>query len=164
VSDTSTLQSFAASFRGFAEGAPRRWLRLEGFALLTGSLIAFAYTMQSWWLLLLLMLAPDAFALGYVRGSRVGARLYNLAHVTLIPAVLIGLGEWLHRPPVLALGLIWLAHVGVDRLLGYGLKYDDSFQHTHLGWIGQSGKGSKELSPQSAKCQLAEDPTKDPTN
>jgi Domain of unknown function (DUF4260) len=59
------------------------------------------------------------------------------------PAVLIGLGWWQHRPLVLALGLIWLAHLGLDHLLGYGLKYDDSFQHTHLGMIGKANQGRR---------------------
>jgi hypothetical protein len=49
---------------------------------------------------------------------------------------MIGLGWWQNRHLVLALGLIWLAHIGADRLLGYGLKYDDHFQHTHLGQLG----------------------------
>jgi hypothetical protein len=51
---------------------------------------------------------------------------------------MIGLGWWQHRPLVLALGLVWLAHIGLDRLQGYGLKYDDSFQHTHLGMLGRN--------------------------
>jgi hypothetical protein len=52
---------------------------------------------------------------------------------------MVGVGWWQARPLVLALGLVWLAHIGVDRLLGYGLKYNDNFQHTHLGWIGGGG-------------------------
>ena len=56
--------------------------------------------------------------------------------------MLIGLGWWQHRPLVLALGLVWLAHIGLDRLLGYGLKYDDSFQHTHLGIQGRRKEAS----------------------
>ena len=33
----------------------------------------------------------------------------------------------------MALALVWLAHIGLDRLLGMGLKYNDRFAHTHLG-------------------------------
>ena len=57
----------------------------------------------------------------------------------LLPTALAGLGWWQGRPLVLALGLVWLAHIGADRLLGYGLKYGDNFQHTHLGQLGQPG-------------------------
>jgi hypothetical protein len=66
-------------------------------------------------------------------------RLYNLAHSTALPAAVAGLGWWQGRPLVLALGLVWLAHIGADRVLGYGLKYGDNFQHTHLGQLGQPG-------------------------
>ena len=76
---------------------------------------------------------------GYLRSSRLGAQLYNIAHSTVLPAVLTGFGWWQGKPLVLALALAWLAHVGLDRLLGYGLKYDDSFQHTHLGHLGPPG-------------------------
>jgi hypothetical protein len=66
-------------------------------------------------------------------------RLYNLAHSTALPAAVAGLGWWQGRPLVLALGLVWLAHIGADRVLGYGLKYGDNFQHTHLGQLGRPG-------------------------
>jgi hypothetical protein len=70
---------------------------------------------------------------GYIGGTRLGAMTYNLAHSAPLPAALTALGWWQHDPLVLALGLVWLAHIGMDRALGYGLKYKDDFQHTHLG-------------------------------
>jgi uncharacterized protein DUF4260 len=76
---------------------------------------------------------------GYLRGTRVGAQLYNLAHSTVLPAALAGFSWWQAKPLLLALSLVWLAHIGADRLLGYGLKYNDNFQHTHLGQPGQPG-------------------------
>jgi hypothetical protein len=118
---------------GTVRGVPRRWLRLEGAVLLAGSLIAYAATGEPWWLVPLALLVPDLFMAGYLRGTRPGAQLYNIAHSTALPAGMVGLGWWQSQPLVLALGLIWLAHIGMDRLLGYGLKYDDHFQHTHLG-------------------------------
>lgn len=124
---------------GTVTGLPRRWLRLEAAVLLAGSLIAYSATRQSWWLVPLTILLPDLLAVGYVAGTRLGAHLYNAAHSTALPAAAAGLGWWQGRPLVLALGLVWLAHIGVDRLLGYGLKYDDNFQHTHLGHLGQPG-------------------------
>jgi hypothetical protein len=125
---------------GTVTGVPRRWLRLEGAVLVAGSLIAYSATGQHWWLVPLTLLLPDAAMVGYLRGSRLGAQLYNLAHSTVLPAAMIGLGWWQARPLLLALGLIWLAHIGFDRLLGYGLKYDDHFQHTHLGHLGPPDK------------------------
>jgi Domain of unknown function (DUF4260) len=62
-----------------------------------------------------------------------GAHLYNLAHATLLPAVMLGIGYWQADRLLMALALIWLAHIGLDRLLGMGLKYNDRFTHTHLG-------------------------------
>ena len=128
-----TTESFSD---GAVSGAPRLWLRLEAAALLTGALIAYSTTGQHWWLVPVVVLLPDLAMTGYVGGTRIGAFLYNLAHATPMPAMVIGLGWWQHRPLVLGLGLVWLAHIGLDRLMGYGLKYDDHFQHTHLGILG----------------------------
>ena len=100
------------------------------------ALSAFAATGRSWWLVALVVLLPDLFMVGYLGGTRLGAALYNAAHATLLPAVLVGIGWWQQWTTTLATGLVWLAHVGLDRLMGYGLKYSDHFQHTHLGWIG----------------------------
>lgn len=94
------------------------------------------------WLVPALILLPDLAWAGYLRGTRVGAITYNSAHATPLPAVMIGLGWWQHRPLVLALGLVWLAHIGLDRLQGYGLKYGNSFQYTHLGILGRRKEAS----------------------
>jgi hypothetical protein len=139
--ETSTIdiEVVASGSDGTVLGAPRRWLRLEGATLVVGAIIAFSTTHQAWWLVPLTVLVPDVLAAGYLGGTRIGARVYNLAHSTPLPALMVGLGWWRAAPIVLALGLVWLAHIGVDRLLGYGLKYNDRFQHTHLGWIGGAG-------------------------
>ena len=112
-------------------GRPLRWLRLEAAVLLTGALVAYSITGQPWWPVSATILLPDLFAAGYLAGPRFGAFLYNIAHSTAMPAAVAGLGWRLREPLLLALGLIWLAHIGGDRLLGFGLKYDDQFQHTH---------------------------------
>jgi uncharacterized protein DUF4260 len=119
-------------------GAPRRWLRLEGVVLLVGSLLAYSSIDRPWWLVPLTLLVPDLSMIGYLAGTRIGARAYNLAHATPIPGAFVAIGWWQGRSLILAFGLIWVAHIGLDRLVGYGLKYDDHFQHTHLGRIGRT--------------------------
>ena len=122
-----------SSAEGVVTGAPRRWLGLEGLVLLAGALIAFGVLGQPWWLLPAGILVPDIAMSGYLAGARFGAHLYNLAHATPLPAVMLGAGYWQADRLVMALALIWLAHIGLDRLLGTSLKYNDRFTHTHLG-------------------------------
>jgi hypothetical protein len=118
---------------GTVIGAPRLWLQLEGATLFVASLVAFSTTHRSWWLVPLVLFFPDLFMAGYVGGTRIGAHVYNLAHTTTLPALMVGYGWWQNSQLFLALGLVWLAHIGMDRLLTFGLKYPDHFQHTHLG-------------------------------
>ncbi len=129
---TATIETDSLAAAGTVVGAPRRLLQLEGAILLTGALTAYTTTHEPWWLIPLTLLFPDLFAIGYLAGTRVGANLYNLVHTTALPAAVIAFAWSQHTPLAGALGLIWLAHIGMDRLLGYGLKYDDHFQHTHL--------------------------------
>jgi hypothetical protein len=119
-------------------GSPRPWLQVEGVALLIGAFVAYPNTKESWWLVAIFLFAPDLFATGYLLGNRVGAFFYNVSHATILPMTLAGFGLLRHDSLAVAIGLVWLAHVGLDRALGYGLKYNDNFQHTHLGWIGRS--------------------------
>jgi hypothetical protein len=79
------------------------------------------------------ILLPDLFMVGYMGGGRLGAAVYNAGHSYPLPALMCLAGLAGHHPLVLALGLLWLAHIGVDRLAGFGLKYDSGFQRTHLG-------------------------------
>jgi len=126
---------------GFIEGAPRLVLRAEGAALLVIATLLYARTGESWWLFALLFLAPDLSFLGYLGGPRLGAVVYNGAH-TLIAAAALGLaGLLLPHTLVVALALIWAAHIGFDRMLGYGLKYGAGFGFTHLGRIGRGAEG-----------------------
>lgn len=123
--------------RGFVRGGPRLVLRLEGAAVMAACIAAYASSDGPWWLFALLFLAPDLAFLGYLAGPRVGAVAYNTTHSLLGPLALgaAGMGLW---PALLPLALIWGAHVGFDRMLGYGLKYGSAFGHTHLGPIGRA--------------------------
>lgn len=130
---SSQRHGAVSSGEGVVVGAPRRWLLLEGLVLLVGALTAFAALGQPWWLVPAGILVPDIAMSGYVAGPRVGAHVYNIAHATPVPAVLLGSGYWQADHLLMAIALIWLGHIGLDRLLGVGLKYNDRFPHTHLG-------------------------------
>ncbi|MFV9505191.1 MAG: DUF4260 family protein [Oscillochloridaceae bacterium umkhey_bin13] len=111
---------------------PGLLLRIEGLVLFGGALALYAYLGANWWFFALLLLAPDLAILGYLAGPRLGSMLYNLTHTTVLP-YLLGLLSLLSGSLLgLSLALIWLAHIGMDRMVGYGLKYRDGFRHTHL--------------------------------
>jgi Domain of unknown function (DUF4260) len=120
-----------------AEGFIRRVLQAEGLALLLASLAAYHWLGQSWWMFALLCLAPDLAFVGFVWGPRVGSIAYNTLHSTLGPFALMAIAWWLNPQPeavtLAAIAAIWFAHIGVDRLVGYGLKYGTGFKDTHLG-------------------------------
>jgi len=114
------------------------WQRLEGLALLAVAVLAYARFGEGWLLFAVLFLAPDLSVLCYLAGPRVGAWAYNLAHSLIGPLLLAATGGLTGGGLPVALALIWLAHVGFDRALGYGLKSPDSFGVTHLGLIGKA--------------------------
>ena len=111
-------------------------LRIEGLAVAASSAVLYARTGASWWLFAALWLAPDLSMLGYLAGPCRGARVYNAFHTYLLPAVLALSALLLHVQAALPIALIWANHIGVDRLLGYGLKYSNGFGWTHLSRLG----------------------------
>ena len=132
MNGTTTIEA-----TGAVTGGLRSLLRLEGLALLAGMTLLYAVWGRSWWLYAILFLAPDLSFAGYLAGPRIGAIVYNTAHSTLAPAALMASGFALASPLMLSIAMIWLAHIGFDRALGYGLKYSDGFGFTHLGRIGK---------------------------
>jgi hypothetical protein len=120
----------------------RTLLRLEGLTLFTGVTLLYAIWGGSWWVYAILFLAPDLSFAGYLAGPKAGAILYNAAHSYLAPMALMTSGFGLDSPLVLSIAMIWLAHIGIDRALGYGLKYFAGFGFTHLGRIGPAAKAS----------------------
>ncbi len=112
---------------------PAAMLRIEGAALLVASVVLFWTNGGSWWLFALLLLAPDVSMLGYLADPRIGAAAYNALHSYPLPAGLGILGLLWGVP--LAVALVWLAHIGMDRLVGYGLRYPSGFKDTHLGRV-----------------------------
>ncbi|HEU6443213.1 MAG TPA: DUF4260 domain-containing protein [Microvirga sp.] len=123
-------------------GVPRLLLRLEGLALFILGTGAYSQTELSWWLYALLFFSPDLSFAGYMAGPRTGAAIYNAAHTILGPAILLGAGLMLNAPLFLGTAAIWVAHIGFDRMLGYGLKYATAFSDTHLGRIGRNRAGA----------------------
>lgn len=126
---------------GHVTGTPRLLLRLEGLAVFAAALVAYWALGANWWLFVVLFFAPDLSFLGYLAGERIGAIAYNTLHTYLLPLLLGILGHLLGNELVLSLAAIWIAHIGADRALGYGLKYSDSFSQTHLGPVGKARKG-----------------------
>jgi hypothetical protein len=112
-------------------------LRLEGLAMAAVTAVLYAKTGASWWLFAALWLTPDLSMLGYLAGPCWGARFYNAVHTYVVPAALAISALLLKTPALLPFTLIWVNHIGVDRLLGYGLKYSDGFGFTHLGLLGK---------------------------
>ncbi len=114
---------------------PALLLRVEGGVLLTASLAFYSLYGESWILFALLLLAPDLSMLGYLAGATTGAATYNLFHNYVLPTALGGYALLSDSSWCLSLALIWLAHIGMDRLIGYGLKYPAGFKDTHLGRV-----------------------------
>ncbi len=121
-----------------AVGAPLVFLlRLEGLAAAVFAAVLYAHTGASWWLFAALWLAPDLSMLGYLVNANIGARIYNAIHSYVTPATLAVCSMLLGSAAVMPIALIWVNHIGVDRLLGYGLKYPAGFGWTHLGRMGK---------------------------
>ncbi|MFB9263335.1 DUF4260 domain-containing protein [Bradyrhizobium erythrophlei] len=131
MTDTTTPET------GAPTGGVRTLLRLEGLGLFLGMTLLYGVWDGSWLVYALLFLVPDLSFAAYLAGPRVGAFVYNAAHAYLAPMALMTLGFATSAPLVLSIAMIWLAHIGIDRALGYGLKYSAGFGFTHLGRIGK---------------------------
>lgn len=107
-------------------------LHIEGFFVFALSVYFYMTLEFSWVLFFLLLLAPDIAMLGYLINSKIGAIIYNLFHTYTISLIIVFLGIIFSLPTILAIGLIWTAHIGMDRMVGYGLKYPTSFKENHL--------------------------------
>ena len=117
---------------GVVTGSPKLVLEAEGALVLAAATYAYNQTHLGWLLYAVLFLAPDIFMLGYFANTRVGSIIYNFGHTYVVPAALFGLGWGLSAPVVMAIALIWIGHIGFDRMLGYGLKYESGFKNNHL--------------------------------
>jgi hypothetical protein len=125
----------ASATPGCVLGNAKNILRIEAAALLVALVIAYYVLHASWLLFVVLILAPDIGMIGYLRGTFVGAWSYNVLHSYVGPIITLAAAVEFSRA-FLPFAIIWAAHIALDRTLGYGLKYPDSFAHTHLGVIG----------------------------
>jgi len=123
---------------GMTTGAVRSWLRLEGLAAFVIGVALFGASGGNWLFLIPLLLLPDVSAIGYLAGPRIGAFTYNLVHNWVPGFATLAIGVWLASPAFVAAAAILIAHVGMDRAVGYGLKLPSSFHDTHLGRMGRA--------------------------
>ena len=131
MADTASVDT------GTVTGGLRTLLRLEGLTLFAGMTLLYAVWGGSWWVYALLFFVPDLSFAAYLAGPRFGAIVYNTAHSYMAPMALMTTGFGTNSPLTLSIAMIWLAHIGFDRALGYGLKYSAGFGFTHLGRIGK---------------------------
>ncbi len=136
-----SLHSEPEGVSGQVKGAARLLLRTEAMFALLLSILFFSrlplHPGHRWWLFAALFFVPDLSMLGYLAGARAGATLYNLVHTTALPLGAVGLALLTHHFELLSFLCIWTAHIGFDRMLGYGLKYPAGFGLTHLGILGK---------------------------
>ncbi len=110
----------------------KTFLHVEGLIVLLASVYFYAQIDASWWLFFLCLFIPDLFMLGYVVNNAAGSMIYNVGHSYIIPGVLLILSVILQLDLLQILSVIWVAHIGMDRSIGYGLKDPSSFKVTHL--------------------------------
>ncbi len=134
---TGMTDTASADTSGAVTGGVRTVLLLEGLALFIGMTLLYYIWDGSWWVYALLFFVPDLSFAAYLGGPRTGAFVYNAAHSYLAPMAIMTTGFATAAPLTLSIAMIWLAHIGLDRALGYGLKYATGFGFTHLGRIGK---------------------------
>ncbi|MCM3586732.1 DUF4260 domain-containing protein [Mesobacillus maritimus] len=110
-------------------------LHIEGLFVLILSLTVYANQEFSWFLFIVLLFLPDLSMVGYLFSNKVGAFLYNTFHTYSLAIIVLILGSMLQNETIIAVGFILTAHIGMDRMLGYGLKYPTDFKDTHLNRI-----------------------------
>lgn len=123
---------------GITTGTIKWVLRLEGLSVLFAAIYFYKVSDYSWGTFAIYFLVPDLSLLAYFAGKQTGAISYNIAHSYVGAVICSAIGFWLSHIALIHAGLIWIAHIGFDRALGYGLKYSEGFGYTHLGLIGKA--------------------------
>lgn len=113
-------------------------LKLEELGQFLLSILLFTQLDYSWWIFPICIFLPDLSMIGYLFNTKIGAWFYNVFHHKLIAIVTLILGIWLSSPLLTLAGVILFGHSALDRFFGYGLKFNDNFKNTHLGWLGKT--------------------------
>ena len=113
----------------------KQLIRIEEIMIFAISIYLFSMLGFSWWLFPLLLFVPDIFMIGYIRGTEIGAIIYNIGHHRGINLILYFIGILLGLKILALIGMMLFAHSTMDRVFGYGLKFMDAFKHTHLDHI-----------------------------
>jgi hypothetical protein len=116
----------------------KQLILLEELGMFLLAILGFIQLHFAWWLFPALLLLPDLSMLGYAINKKIGAAIYNIIHHKAIAIIIFVIGFYLQLPVIQLIGIILFAHSCMDRIFGYGLKYNDSFNHTHLGMIGKN--------------------------
>lgn len=111
---------------------PKRLLMLEGLTVFVAAVVAYVHLRGSGLLFIGLLFVPDISMLGYLANVRIGSYLYNAFHAYALPLILLAVGLATRTDPAVFIALIWFAHIGMDRTVGYGFKYATSFKDTHM--------------------------------
>ncbi len=112
-------------------------IKLEELGQFLLSILLFNQLDYAWWVFPACLLLPDLSMIGYVANTKIGAWVYNFFHHKLLAIAMLGLGLWIDSSLLSLAGVITFGHSAMDRIFGYGLKLNDNFKHTHLGWIGE---------------------------
>lgn len=131
IMESNTTNS-AANEGKMAMSQPRIMLHLEGLAVLVGLIALYANISGDWLLFIVLLFVPDISMVGYLANKSVGATVYNIGHFVGLPLALAGIGIAMNQSMPVAIALIWMAHIALDRAVGYGFKYPTDFKATHM--------------------------------
>jgi hypothetical protein len=112
-------------------------LKLEELAMFLFSIYLFNQLHFAWWWYLALILLPDIGMIGYALNNQIGAACYNLAHHKGIALAVYVTGLYVHSETAQLVGIVLFGHSSMDRMMGYGLKYNQGFRFTHLGELGK---------------------------
>ncbi|HBT73816.1 MAG TPA: DUF4260 domain-containing protein [Lysinibacillus sp.] len=113
----------------------RKIISLEYVIALIITVFFYGHLDFSWLYFMVFLLLPDITMIGYLLNPKIGAVFYNIGHSFVLPALLLVIDFMMSSSISLMVALIWLAHIFLDRALGYGLKYEEAFQKTHLQQI-----------------------------
>lgn len=124
------------TFKNLNKVEMKNLLKLEDLAAFLLAIVVFSHLEYSWWYFPALLILPDLSMVGYLKNSRIGAILYNVFHHKALGIIIGFAGFMLMSQIMMLIGIILFAHVAMDRVFGYGLKFSKSFKSTHLGQIG----------------------------